>query len=437
MNAQEASDKITDLLADNRSLLFMTSPDAPDFTSSTPFKMILVGKNSCVTFDVEAKDLAQLTALFDATVFDPERVDRLYAWNFKAFCSFVHYVTGRYVDPKCNVFDLQILEAFADKRLRQPVTLAEAVGRMKDCMAYKGWQKLYKTLYMPLATKVLPSIEATPLLNETTKQAEHPYYEIEGQVTGRMNCSKKFSRCYLPHNMGADVRSAMKPRGYGKIFMTSDFRHCEVTVLQLLTGDPVLGRVLEQGGDLHEKIYEILTEDVCNTEKKRDISKKLFIPVMWGLGAEGLAHQIGLPVPVATELVGRIKSKFSVACDWMQERQEAARKGPVEDFIGRPRTYPEAKSYLVRGCSVQGVAATACQEKLVQLHEALDGEKVRLAFSVHDGYGFVIQTSHAREAYNLVKSVCESESTLIPGLRMKCQIKFGGKLSEAKVLWRD
>jgi DNA polymerase I-like protein with 3'-5' exonuclease and polymerase domains len=97
-----------------------------------------------------------------------------------------------------------------------------------------------------------------------------------------------------------------------------------------------------------------------------------------------------------------------------------------------------SESYAARNFVVQGVAATACQEKLVELFGALNNpEKAYIAFSVHAGFGLVVQTNAARETYKSVKEILEAESKLCPGLKMKVQIKFGGRLDSMKVLWND
>ena len=109
----------------------------------------------------------------------------------------------------------------------------------------------------------------------------------------------------------------------------------------------------------------------------------------------------------------------------------------VYDYFQRPKTLKDNECYLARNFAVQGVAATACQEKLIALHKELNTEKAYLIFSVHDGFGLLCKTEYAQETYKLVKRTCEEESILCPGLKMKVEIKFGARLDEMKVLWKD
>lgn len=440
MNLYDASYQLTEIIEQDKSLYLKFDPEVPDFSILSPFKITVFGSRQVVSLDVNSDNIVHLIGIFDATIFDKTRIDRLYCWNLKSLASYFHFVKQKQLHPTTNIFDLKIIENFLNIHQKAPENLFEAVNRMKVIVKNKRWQKLYKSIHLPLALKILPAIETYPLLNEQAKRSEFPYYEIEGQINGRLNCLRKFSKCYLPHNMGPDVKSVLKPRGYGMRFICSDFRHCEVTVLQWLTGDPNLLEILNSGADLHNQIYEIITGDKCDSETKRNLSKKMFLPVMYGCGSSGLAQTLKISDKVASELINRIKTHFSKAWEWMRERQDIAKKGEIEDYFGRPRTFPENESYLARNFSVQGVAATACQEKLIDLFNFINTmdnpSNLSLAFSVHDGFGMVCNVKSAAESYKIVKRICETESVLCPGLVMKVEVKFGVKLNQMKVLWK-
>ncbi len=437
MNFQEVASQISEILESNRSVFLRTEPEVPDFTVNASFKVILCAPNQTLEIEATPSNIISLVALFDATIFDKIQTDRLYVWNIKGLATYFYAISKKFLNPSNNLIDLKIIENFLGIKGVCPENFNECVYRLKAIVKHKNWQSLYKSIHMPLALRVLPSIETQSLLDEESKKPVFPYYEIEGQNNGRMNCFHKYAKSYLPHTMGPDVKKYLKPRGYGYRFLCSDFRHCEVTVLQWLSKDEKLKEILESGADLHKEIYEIVTGDPCNSENKRNLSKKMFLPVMYGCGPRGLAQNLSVTESVSSEIIGRIKQQFPIAWEWMQSKQEIAKQGPIEDFFGRSRVFNENQSYLARNFSVQGVAATVCQEKLIALSKALDNEKAYIVFSVHDGFGLVCQIKAARETYKLVKQVCETESTLCPGLSMKAEIKFGAKLDQMKVLWKD
>lgn len=437
MNLFDASIQLAELLQTSRIVFVKTVPDVLDFTSSSPTKLEVCGPASKVELEVTPQNIHSLAGILDATIFDKDQVDRIYFWNIKSLSSFVRFHTTKFVTPKCSLIDLKPIEGFLGVHKPSPENLYEASNRAKIISQNKDWQAIYKSIHLPLSLRVLPSIEATALLNDETRRPEYPYYDVEGQINGRLNCSKKFSQSYLPHNLGPDVRQVMKPRGYNLRFLSADFRFCEVAVLQWLSQDPKLKELLDSGADLHSRIYEIVTENSCDTDTKRNISKKMFLPVVYGLGAAGLAHSLGLSESMGQELHNRIYNNFGTALEWVENHQRLAKDGPVKDYFGRPRSFPADKCYLVRNFVVQAVAATLCQEKLIELWKALNGTDAQIVFSVHDGYVMVCPVGIAKETYQIVKETLEAESKLCPGLRMKVEIKFGARLSAMKVLWKD
>ena len=436
MDFYDISWQISSLLEGQDTVYLRTEPEIPDFTARAPFKMLLFSGAQRLEIEVNPDTVMWLGGLLGSTVFSKESVKVLYAWNLKAFNSYFRFFVSKFITPSNSIIDLKVIESFLGIKKNRPENLTEVINRARIALQRPSWKRLYKSIHMPLALRVLPDIETTPLLNTQSRKAEYPFYEIEGQINGRMNCSKGYAYSYLPHNLGPVERRSLKPRGYNLLFMTADFRHCEVTVLQWLTGDEDLGSILISGQDLHNKIYEVITEDPCDTAGKRVISKKMFLPVMYGLGPNQLARNLAVTPDLGIELHQRIQRKFSTSYQKMLELQQRARTEAIEDYFGRSRRFPEDKTYGARNFWVQGVAATACQEKLIKLHEVLGELDANIAFSVHDGYCFCFRRPMAKEVYRVVKETLESESQLCPGLRMKVEIKFGASLDEMKVLWK-
>lgn len=179
-------------------------------------------------------------------------------------------------------------------------------------------------------------------------------------------------------------------------------------------------------------IYEEITGNVCDNPNKRVMSKKMFLPVMYGCGPAGLADNMGVNEVAANELIRRIKVGFSTAWDWMlQQQSRAADQGWLEDLLGRRRAFGEP--YKARNFAVQGVAATVCQEKLIVLQRSLD-QTASVVFSVHDGFGLVVGAGSMRGNYEKVRDSLESESKICPGLSMKAEIRFGMNLNNMKVV---
>lgn len=440
MEFLEAASQLYDI---SGSVFIKTEPEVLDFTNNASGKLVVYDNIRRIELEVTPDNIMSICGLLDATILDKSRVERLYAWDLKSFCSYVRFFVKKFLSPTNSVIDLKVIENFLGLKQKCPQNLSEVVNRMKVALqccatpagAAQGMQQVYKSIHLPLILRVLPFIETIPLLNEATREAVYPFYEIEGQVNGRMNCAAKFAHSYVPHLIRSEVAAVLKPYGYGTVFLTADFRHCEVAVLQYLSNDKNLKSIIESGEDVYRKIYEIVTDHPCDTKKKRDLCKEMFLPVMYGCGPKGLAKNINCSEEVGKKLYVRIARKFSTALSWMLGYQIKAKAGEViTDYFGRPRQYTE--SYKVRNFLVQAVAATICQEKLIGLYNALDNESAYIAFSVHDGYSIITKASCAKETYQKVKQILEAESKLCPGLKMKTEIKFGAKLDKMKVLWK-
>ena len=436
MELYESSIELATLLETNRVVYVRTEPEVLDFTDLVVSKIVIFGQgNSKVELEISSSNAAQVMGIIDATIFDKEMVDRVYFWDFKSLASFCKYHITKFVTPKNTVLDLKVIEYFLGNHKKPPENFLEAANRVGIIAQNKDWPAIYKSIHMPLMLRVLPSIESTALLNSELRRSEHPCYEIEGQVNGRLNCSKKFSKSYLPHNMSEQIKSNMKPKGYGLCFSTADFRFCEVVVLQWLSGDPKLKEIIDSGQDFHTRVYEMITNMPCDTPVKRTISKRMFLPIMYGLGTTGLAKYLGVPEAVADPLRHRVLKTFTTAVQWIEGYQERARHGEtVKDYFGRPRKYKPEEAYLVRNFVVQAPAATLCQEKLIDLWRAFDNTDNKIAYSVHDGFCVVFPLNNAKEVYTTMKDTLEAESKLCQGLRMRVEIEFGDKLNAMRVV---
>lgn len=434
MNLYDISWQLSDLLELERVVYLHAEPEVPDFTTHSHFKLCVEGRRQKVTIEVTPQNVVSVIGLLDATVFNKDFVDRLFLWNIKSIISYFRFYVPKFVPPTVSLLDLKTMEAFNGVKKNRPQNLTEVINRTKVATKTKGLTTVYKKIHLPLSLRVLPSIETHPLLNERERRPEYPYYEIEGQINGRMNCLKKFHKSYLPHNMGAEVKSYMKAPGYNSRFLTADFRHCEVTVLQWLTGDKQLTEMLDSGQDLHRSIYEKITGDKCNSDIKREKSRKMFLPVVYGCGSQNLANVLKVSEGVSKTLIDRMHTTFAEAFKWISEKQEEAKKGTVYDHFGRPRNFDESESYRSRNFVVQAVAATVCAEKLYKLWQVLEELSSYIAFSVHDGYGVVFDMNTAKKTYMAVKESLESESDLCPGLRFKTEIKLGTRLDKMKLL---
>lgn len=437
MDLYEISFYLNDMFEGNNSnALLKFEPSILDYTNDTRGHLTVENQRQKITVPLTGEEIGVRTLLgiLEQTLFNPERVRILFAWSIKDLISYFRFYVPTLALPPVSIIDLKVIESFLGVHKNPPKTYIEAVNRARIFQQRKGWKKVYSEIHQPLMLKVLPTIETTPLLDTQKREWVHPYYEIEGQANGRLNSYNRLKNGYLPHTMSAEVKEVLKPREVGWRFLAADFMSCEVIVLQWLSGDKELTKIIESGKDLHSEIYRVVTQDEQINPTKRNMSKLMFLPVMYGCGPEGLAKQLHLDISVAKELINRIRTIFSDAHDWMMAKQEQTKnQGYIEDYFGRKRSFSQEEAYRCRNFVVQAVAATFCQEKLIQLTNALSTLDANVVFSVHDGFGVVFKQSIAKELYKITKRVLESESKICPGLKILTEIKFGVKLSKMKI----
>lgn len=435
MDTIEAAEILEEIVTKTQVVYLRTEPDVLDFTVHAPGKVIISGAQKKVELDVDRHNVMQVASLLAITIFDKDCMPMVVSWNIKSLFSYFKAHQINVEPPSTKIIELQVIEKFLGINGKQPENLAEAINRTKAISATNSWKPLYKSLHLPLMLEVLPALETVPLLDEDTKKSKFAFYEIEGQTNGRLRCPKKFEQCYIPHTIGPNEKHSLKPRGYDQYFLVSDIKHCEVSVLQWLSEDKQLAEIIKSGNDLYSEIYKVITKDDCETDRKRQLGKNIFLKVIYGMGAKGLSEDLHLPLEVTKELIDRTYSSFPTATGWVKARQQEARtKGVVEDYFGRPRIFTEDNAYLARNFVVQSVAATVCLEKMVDLYNKFKTKPARISFSVHDAYGFTCIKEHVVDTYKTVTEIIKSPSLLCPGLVLKVESKIGKRLDSMKVI---
>jgi hypothetical protein len=85
---------------------------------------------------------------------------------------------------------------------------------------------------------------------------------------------------------------------------------------------------------------------------------------------------------------------------------------------------------VARHFVIAAPAAAVCLDKLIQLDKALDPQKAKLVFSIHDGYLLSTTKPQIQEVATIAKKVLESESSLCPGLKIGTKCEAGKNLTK-------
>lgn len=409
-----------------KDLFICCKPDVADFTDN---KAVIIAVMSAengieVTLPHDAVKLRGLCGKLTHYFFGGHSPNLIIGWNLKNLFSYILAITGKPFHYNSKLFDLRILENYIGKNNEIPKDFEEAKLRLMSVVKHPSWNKLkniWENVYIPLSVSIVPELETIGIIRN--KQRFYSYYEIASQVNGRMKCSNAFRNSYNPHTMSEEDRAVFRPPDSDGIFCYLDIKHMEVSVLQWLTGDPKLKEILESGQDLYDGIWKTLTT-IDSNEEYRKKCKGLFLPVVYGLGVNGLAEKNGITGSTAKKLIDNIRKEFSVALGWIEEQQDKC-GNEVVDYFGRVRKVDEP--YKARNFVVQSPAAILCFDKLIRLHEMISPIG-KLGMHIHDGYVIFATRANRRQIMEVAKQSLESESKLFPGLKLKVSCKFGEKL---------
>jgi len=420
---------------EGKDLFLYPEPEVLDHTNpARPAKLVLLaqGIRVEVPFPAEQKKLNEFLGLLLEAFSLPTRL--VIGWEIKNFLSYVFCRTGKKFALEGTLLDLKVLESFMGISNECPKTFHDAKTRLAFVATQPTWKELkeiYKKVYLPLIVEVVPAMEARYMTHQRDRILISSYYEVVGQINGRMKCHKALAHCFNPHSITEDDKNNLVSTRYDNRFLYLDFKHMEASVLHWLTNDPVLGGILASGKDLYASIWKKITTldaDAAQRQKCKDV----FLPVVFGLGVSSLAEKLKVSEATASKLVDRTYQIFSVAMDWIKRRQNSLDENNYSyDYFGKRRRF-EDQLYRIRNFQVQSPAALICLHKLVRLHEALARDEGKLAYHVHDGYMLFTDKSSWMKTAELAKQVLESEEDLYPGLRLKVACSTGDRMGSMK-----
>lgn len=247
-------------------------------------------------------------------------------------------------------------------------------------------------------------------------------YDPAGQANGRLLSRAGLRHHFLPHALGPEERAALAPLAPGQSFVVLDYRHMEVAVLQWLSGDEELGAMLGA-----EDFYAALYRRLSGTEGDREVAKRLFLPTVYGLTAEGLAQATGTSVAAAEFVQRRLHSLFPTAFRWVADQVSA---GTAADRFGRLRRF-EDRHHRVRNFVVQSPAGLLCLRQLVELEKRLGC----VVCSVHDGYVLQCRDQDVQDTAERARDILvNSVPASFAGVKLKATCHHGKSLADLQKL---
>ncbi len=232
------------------------------------------------------------------------------------------------------LFDELGLPALVKTPSGAPSTNEEALEAIADqhelprvILEYRGLAKLRSTY-----TDKLPE-----MVNPATGRV-HTSYHQAGAATGRLSSSDpNLQNIPIRSEDGRRIRTAFVAPP-GRKIVACDYSQIELRIMAHLSGDAALVRAFESGADVHRataaEVFGKALEEVSGNERRA--AKAINFGLMYGMGAFGLARQLGIGRGEAQDYIALYFSRYPGVRDFMERTREQAReRGYVETVFGR------------------------------------------------------------------------------------------------------
>ncbi len=301
------------------------------------------------------------------------------------------------------LFDELKLPALVKTPSGAPSTNEEALEAIAEqhelprvILEYRGLAKLRSTY-----TDKLPE-----MVNRDTGRV-HTSYHQAGAATGRLASSDpNLQNIPIRTDDGRRIRQAfVAPEG--RRIVACDYSQIELRIMAHLSGDPSLLRAFESGADIHRataaEVFGKAMDEVSGNERRA--AKAINFGLMYGMGAFGLARQLGIARGEAQDYIALYFSRYPGVRDFMERtRQQAREQGYVETVFGR-RLYLDnihARNQGLRAgaeraainAPMQGTAADIIKLAMISIDEWLADHRDRalMVLQVHDELVFEVET---------------------------------------------
>ncbi len=238
-----------------------------------------------------------------------------------------------------------------------------------------------------------------PLMVNPATGRVHTNYAQAVAVTGRLASNDpNLQNIPIRTPEGRRVREAfIAPPGH--VVMSADYSQIELRIMAHISDDPALLRAFAEGIDVHKatasEVFGVPVEQVSSEQRR--YAKVINFGLIYGMGAFGLASNLGIEQKAAKDYIDRYFARFAGVKRYMDDTRVAAKaQGYVETVFGRRLWLPEINSgngprrsgaeRQAINAPMQGTAADLIKLAMIAVQQALDaeGRATRMVMQVHD-----------------------------------------------------
>lgn len=257
----------------------------------------------------------------------------------------------------------------------------------------------------------------------------HAEFLQNGTVTGRFS-SRNPNMQNIPTRteMGRKIRKGFIAES-GWSLVSLDYSQIELRILAMLSGDPALIRIFQEGRDIHSAVAALIgqvPEDQVDREMRRK-AKIVNFGILYGMGVNSLQKQMGTDRKEAQRFHDGFFEQFPQATAFLESSKEHAhRHGYTKTLFGRKRQFKNinAKLPFIRAMAermalnapIQGTSADMTKLAMIAidrfLKESATEDKAALILQIHDEIIYEVKDeyveSFSQNAQKIMTEVLEN-----------------------------
>ncbi|GGZ92763.1 DNA polymerase I [Ignatzschineria ureiclastica] len=278
--------------------------------------------------------------------------------------------------------------------------LAEDYPLPKLIIEYREFSKLRSTYTDSLVADINPD---TGRVHTSFNQAQ--------TSTGRLSSSNpNLQNIPIRTSEGRRIREAFVAKE-GHILLSADYSQVELRLMAHFSQDETMIKAFREGKDIHAataaEVFRTPLEKV--TSQERRAAKAINFGLIYGMGAFGLAKQLGISRTQAQEYISLYFSRYPGVLNYMDQTKERAREqGYVETLLGRRLYLPGIQSSnaiarsgaerIAINAPLQGTAADIIKLAMLKVDRLLSEKpeiEAKMLLQVHDE--LILESSLASE----------------------------------------
>jgi DNA polymerase-1 len=244
----------------------------------------------------------------------------------------------------------------------------------------------------------------------------HTNYAQAVAVTGRLSSNDpNLQNIPIRTPEGRRVREAfIAPPEH--VIVSADYSQIELRIMAHISGDEGLLRAFSEGIDVHRatasEVFAVAVDEVSSEQRR--YAKVINFGLIYGMGAFGLASNLGIEQKAARDYIERYFARYPGVKRYMDDtRAQAKARGYVETVFGRRLWLPEINSpngprrtgaeRQAINAPMQGTAADLIKLAMIAVQREIDARAMatKMVMQVHDELVFEVPLSElewAREA---------------------------------------